>query len=429
MWVVAGARALQGLGGGLLFSVPLAAIMQFLPAHLHRHALALNAATWSASALLGPPLGSLLTEVASWRLVFLVGLPPLALSVFLARRGLRGHVPAPTAHVRLNVVGPALLALVVLLLLVVPLAAVVPAALFLWQERRAAQPVFPRTTNGRVVCLLAAAGGVAFVGSEAFVQLDLQAGVGWSVIAAAVPLILATCAWTVGSMTMARVQLAPRTMMGIGTAVAAVGCGIMALPVEGGLAVGLGLTVAALGMGIQSPGLFIAVVFGAEGEEGRVTSSVPVARTIGGGIGIAHGGRDRRDGGRASRRWTPRRRGRNRSPPSTTAPRSPTWRRAWCARWCCRPSRCCGADAGAARAVERKPNGSDRSRLVRKGIASSGSGLDVRRRPRAARPDTPTRRRPDFVRWRATRRAAAARPPCPAACGGSGSRSAGCARA
>ena len=43
-------------------------------------------------------------------------------------------------------------------------------------------------------------------------------------------------------------------------------------------------------MGIQSPGLFIAVVDGAEGEEGRVTSSVPVARTIGGGIGIAMAG-------------------------------------------------------------------------------------------------------------------------------------------
>ncbi len=290
MWVIATARALQGLGGGLLFSVPLAAIMQFLPSYLHRHALALNAATWSASALLGPPLGSLLTEVASWRLVFLVGLPPLALSLFLARRGLRGHVPAPAEHVRLNVIGPALLALVVLLLLLVPLAAVVPAALFVWYERRSAQPVFPRTTNGRAVCLLAGGAGVAFVGSEAFVQLDLQAGIGWSVIAAAVPLILATCAWTIGSMTMARVHLTPRTMMGLGTAIACLGCGIMALPVEGGLAVGLGLTVAALGMGIQSPGLFIAVVDGAEGEEGRVTSSVPVARTIGGGVGIALAG-------------------------------------------------------------------------------------------------------------------------------------------
>ena len=145
MWVVAGARALQGLGGGLLFSVPLAAIMQFLPAHLHRHALALNAATWSASALLGPPLGSLLTEVASWRLVFLVGLPPLALSVFLARRGLRGHVPAadrarPAQRRRPR----SLLALVVLLLLLVSARTPsCPRPLFLWHERRAAAARLP----------------------------------------------------------------------------------------------------------------------------------------------------------------------------------------------------------------------------------------------------------------------------------------------
>jgi MFS family permease len=290
MWVVAGGRALQGLGGGLLFSVPMAAFLLFLPADLHRHAVALNAATWSASALIGPPLGSLLTELASWRLVFLVGLPPLLLSVLLARQGLRGRVPVQGEHVRLNVVGPILLALLVLALLVFPLATPVAAIAFLVHERRSSLPVFPPTRAGRAVCLLSAAGGVAFVGAEAFVQLDLQAGVGWSVLQAAVPLITATMAWTVGSMAMARVHLRPRTMIGMGTGLAAAGCALMAFPSDGGLLVAIGLTVAAVGMGVATPGMYLAVVDGIDGSEGRATSSVPVSRTIGGGVGIALAG-------------------------------------------------------------------------------------------------------------------------------------------
>jgi hypothetical protein len=97
-------------------------------------------------------------------------------------------------------------------------------------------------------------------------------------------------AWTVGSMAMARVHLRPRTMIGVGTTLAASGCAVMALPSDGGLLVAVGITVAALGMGIASPGMFLAVVDGAEGAEGRATSSVPVARTIGGGVGIALAG-------------------------------------------------------------------------------------------------------------------------------------------
>jgi len=64
---------------------------------------------------------------------------------------------------------------------------------------------------------------------------------------------------------------------------------VMALPdPSGGTVVG-GFVAAGLGMGIQSPALLVAVV-GGGGSEGRDTSSVPLARTVGGGIGIAIAG-------------------------------------------------------------------------------------------------------------------------------------------
>jgi DHA2 family methylenomycin A resistance protein-like MFS transporter len=208
----------------------------------------------------------------------------------LARQGLRAATPQPHEPERFNVLGPALLALVVLCLLIEPWATPLPALLFALYERRAALPVFPRARVGRAVCVLSAAAGVAFIGAEAFVQLDLQAGVGWSVLEAAVPLITSTMAWTVGSMAMARVHLAPRAMLVLGGGLAAGGCALMAVPFEGGLGVAVGLTIAALGMGIQSPGMFLTIVEGVGGEAGRATASVTVARTIGGGVGIALAG-------------------------------------------------------------------------------------------------------------------------------------------
>ena len=63
-----------------------------------------------------------------------------------------------------------------------------------------------------------------------------------------------------------------------------------AIPLDGGWPVALGYTLAGLGMGLASPALFVAVLSGFPGAEGRETAAPPVARNVGSSVGIAAGG-------------------------------------------------------------------------------------------------------------------------------------------
>ncbi|MDX6538967.1 MAG: hypothetical protein QOI71_577, partial [Gaiellales bacterium] len=120
--------------------------------------------------------------------------------------------------------------------------------------------------------------------------LDLQSGVGWSVFWASMPLVSASLAWTAGSMVAARLDLTLRAQVGAGAALVAGGGLGAALPFGGGWTVAVGYTIAGLGMGLASPALFVAVLSGAPGAEGRETAAPPVARNVGSSVGIALAG-------------------------------------------------------------------------------------------------------------------------------------------
>ena len=132
--------------------------------------------------------------------------------------------------------------------------------------------------------ILVLATGIAFMGSQAYVVLDLQSGAGWSVAATAVPLVAATVAWTIGSVVAAPLHLDPTRQLVIGHVLVVAGCGLMALPLDGGTAVAIGITVAGLGMGVQSPAAFIAI---APDGDPRAAAAVPLARNLGAGVGVA----------------------------------------------------------------------------------------------------------------------------------------------
>jgi MFS family permease len=285
--VLAAGRAVTGLGAGMLLAAPPAIYTLALDEPLRRYAYGLNSAVWGLSALLGPLLGSFLASGPGWRWVFVAELVPLTVTLVLALGGARGVAGHLGTGARLAPAGPVLLALATLALLIQPALAIVPAAMFLWHERRTSGPVFPATRPGRRVSILVLATGVAFMGSQAFVVLDLQSGAGWSVERTALPLIAGTVAWTIGSVAAAPLHLDPDRQLVIGHVGVALGCAVMALPVEGGTAVALGITLAGFGMGVQSPAAFIAI---APDGDPRAAAAVPLARNLGAGIGVAAAG-------------------------------------------------------------------------------------------------------------------------------------------
>jgi EmrB/QacA subfamily drug resistance transporter len=82
------ARAVQGLGAGLLFATSLAILVNAYPEARERAgAMAVYGSVIGASFLLGPLMGGLLTSGLSWRWVFFVNIPLGIATYVLTRRG------------------------------------------------------------------------------------------------------------------------------------------------------------------------------------------------------------------------------------------------------------------------------------------------------------------------------------------------------
>ena len=84
--VLTAARALQGAFAALVVPSSLALVLPEFPAARRHVAIGTWGAMGAAAAALGPTLGALLTEYASWRWVFLINVPICALIIVFGRR-------------------------------------------------------------------------------------------------------------------------------------------------------------------------------------------------------------------------------------------------------------------------------------------------------------------------------------------------------
>ncbi len=110
--LVAG-RAVQGLGGGLLFALAYSTVRLALAPALWSRAMALMSAMFGVATIVGPALGGLFAELGAWRLSFGVFVPLTAWFAWAGTARLPGTTEGarPT---RLPVLGVAILAVAVL---------------------------------------------------------------------------------------------------------------------------------------------------------------------------------------------------------------------------------------------------------------------------------------------------------------------------
>ena len=297
MEMVAFARAILGLGAGFMFAVPLGLFALYVPDDLRPRAFGLNAAMWGVAAIIGPALGAALTGTLGWRWVFWINLPMIAAIAWSAWTAMRAHPqrPAEPEHRPLNLIGPVLLGLSVAPLLasehwIVPLA-IVPAVLFFFHERSTASPVFTHRRISLAANVAAFSAGAAFLGAEVYLPVQLQVGLGEPIWVVGSALVLATIGWTTGSMSAARLGVGFGEQIFWGTTIVFAGTLVMAVPAGGPVVPILAYGVAGLGMGVASPALFTAVLADKrEGREGQATSSIPLARQAGAGLGTAIAG-------------------------------------------------------------------------------------------------------------------------------------------
>ena len=272
MPVLVGARALQGLGGGLSVVTVYVIIGRAFPDRLRPRAFGLLAAAWVLPAIVGPLLSGFLTDYVTWRAVFWFVvpfiLPPLLLLVPRLHRlgGALGDAPPRRGRIRLSLVAAAGLALLQEAGTRRGAAGAVMAVLGLGLLFPALSRLLPtgalRFARGlpTVVVMRGILAG-AFFASEAFVPLALRTVRGVSTTQSGLTLTIGAVAWAIGSQVQGRLygRVPRHLLVQAGAAMVAVCMGTLPLSLRDGVpfwvaafswfvgAAGMGLCFGAIG--------------------------------------------------------------------------------------------------------------------------------------------------------------------------------------
>lgn len=288
------ARVLQGIGGALLTPGSLAMIQGAFRAEDRSRAIGAWSGLGGIAAALGPLVGGLLVDHASWRWIFLINLPVAALAVWLALRWVP-ETRDPRAHGRFDLPGAVLASLALAGTTwaltdaggaVTPWAAALglaAAVAFVVVERRTREPMVPlglfadRTfsaANLMTLLVYAALGAILF-----FLVLQLQTVGGYGALAAglatlpitACMLFLAARGGALGE------RIGPRIPMTFGPLVMAAGA-LWLLVVGPDVVwwrdVAPGLTVFGLGLALMVAPLTATVLAAAPDEVAGVASGI-----------------------------------------------------------------------------------------------------------------------------------------------------------
>lgn len=312
--VLIGVRAIQGVAAGGLMTLAMASVGDLVSPRQRGRYQGYIAATFAVATVIGPLLGGLLVEHASWRLVFYVNLPV----GLIALAGLHTRLPAaeraPSGK-SLDVLGALLLVLATSAFMlacilggdryawisapVVSLigAAIAFAAALVVRERRAADPVLPLGfLRTRVVSVASTAlflGTAALFAVTVFVPLFLQSETGATPTQAGLLLIPAMLGITVSTTVSGRLiektgryKIFPVT----GLALMAIALALLALLADdrSRTSTGIALALFGLGFGMVTQVLVLAVQNSVERRDlGVATGTTGFFRALGGAVGAA----------------------------------------------------------------------------------------------------------------------------------------------
>lgn len=312
------ARALQGIGGGMLVGTAFAATADIFPDQLRRIKWqAMLSSAFGIANAIGPSLGGWLTEHWGWRAVFYVNLPLGIMAVFVIARFLPRTAGHRDAGASIDWAGALLLAgsiasfLLALeqgtgsahwgVLFWIPLCGAIAVFwCFITAQRRAAQPILPlRLFEVRAVCLLAiiaAFSGWAMFTLIFYAPLLLQAGFGLSPNQAGIVVSPLVVFISVGSIINGRLygrMPRPHRLLGVGVMLFTAGC-IAVISIRPGASTGwiaAAFAVAGTGLGFQLPNLTIQMQAAVERRDiGTASALVQTLRMLGSMVGAALAG-------------------------------------------------------------------------------------------------------------------------------------------
>ncbi len=286
-------RALQGLGAGAMQPTTLTIVGDIYSLEERARMQGVFGAVWGVAGLIGPLLGGIIVKYLSWRWVFFINVPAGIASAALLMVALHEDVE----H-RLT------LGLTALLfgahggrssLFGLPVAAA-SLLLFVFVERRSAEPVLPLDLfRQRVMAVATAAGalvGAGMISMVTYVPLYVQGVLGGSPTQAGAAITPMVIGWPIASAVSGRVlpRVGFRPLVRAGLAISAIAALAMAAFLRPGASLHVPQAASALfgvGLGIANTALLIAVQTSVEWRQrGVATASTMFARTIGGTLAV-----------------------------------------------------------------------------------------------------------------------------------------------
>jgi EmrB/QacA subfamily drug resistance transporter len=306
-------RAIQGLGGGAIYSLAFIVVGILYPPEMRARMQGIISSIWGLASILGPLAGGLIVEYTTWRWAFFVNIPITAVAIALIGIGLReesGERRAPKLDLR----GAATLLLALLLLFYAlaksahstrPLNAETVAivalgflalSLFLFIERRAEEPILPldlfHLSLFRTSTAVAALSAMGVFGATSYLPLYLQGVLGLSATRAGMVLLLLSLGWTAGSLLAGQLinRQGYRLVSGAGMALLALGFGLFVVSSDqvNIITVLISATAIGIGMGLANLTTLVAAQTAVWPQRiGVATSTIMLFRTFGGAFAVS----------------------------------------------------------------------------------------------------------------------------------------------
>ena len=312
MATLIGARAVQGLGAGAIAPVAITIVGDIYTTAERAKAQGYIASVWGIAAVVGPALGGLLSEYATWRWIFFVNIPLCLLAAAMLARNFHEQVERSRPHIdyrgaTLLTVGLALVILGVLeggqawawdsaASIAILAAGAVLLAGFWAVERGTVEPVLPLWVFRRRLLvagsLIAAGVGAVLLGLTSYVPTYVQEVLGRGPVVAGFALATLSMGWPIAASQAGKVYLRIgfRACALIGTSVTLAGTALLLLLGEHSSVWQVAATCLVIGAGMGltvSPTLISAQSSVGWRERGVVTANNLFLRSVGSSVGVA----------------------------------------------------------------------------------------------------------------------------------------------
>ncbi|GER88488.1 MFS transporter [Dictyobacter vulcani] len=305
-------RAIQGLGAGAVQPIVLTIIGDIFALKERARVQGLFSGVWGLSSIVGPALGGLIVDHFSWRWVFFINVPFGLLSALILMFSLKEQVERKK-H-KLDYIGTLTLSISIVALLFAFLQggtswswfswqsiglfaiSALLLAWFLYEERRAAEPILPLDLFQNRIIVISSIGGVILgtlmFGITSYVPLFMQGVKGGSATDAGIILGPLLLAWPIAATISGKVVLSYgyRLTALVGTALSLIGVGMALLftPQVSLPFIIVAMVLIGTGLGFSSSAYILSVQNAVPWNlRGVATASTQFFRTIGGTIGVA----------------------------------------------------------------------------------------------------------------------------------------------